>query len=567
MTRTTRIVALATAAYLVVTFVMLAPIANYRHLDNAVFGGDSRLNTWVLAWVSHAVLDGAPLFEANIFFPAHNALAYSEHLLGLAPLALPAYALTRNAALTYNLVWLLSYPACALAMFALAWRITEDALASWIGGVIYAFCFYRMLHGHAHLQLLWSCWLPLSLLLLERWWRGPSWPRLLALWIVVLLQVLTSWYLAIMVLLADGLLALWLLAGATGSSAPALDDYPTGRSGCGRRDARLAGRLPLYVSRRPERSKRSRCTGKHGCVARPVRAAAQHVARPVAGSTGSTAPAWIWGEKTLYLGYGALALAAIGLSTGWWRRVREPRSAADGASWTGYLTLLLIAALVFAFGPSASAMATRSFDWTPFGLLSLIPGLSLFRVPARFVQLMTLAIAVLAALGAATLHTRLGRRGRVLTLVLVPIMLGEWFLVDFPGGAPPAERIPPIYRQLARLPAKAVVSLPDYIGGPEWFAEADYEYYATAHWHPILNGYSRTEPPGYVQRMATISTFPSPESAAMLRTLGADYLVLHTKRYHENVESKVTAARISPDFSLAATAGSDYLFRVLQPSR
>ena len=117
----------------------------------------------------------------------------------------------------------------------------------------------------------------------------------------------------------------------------------------------------------------------------------------------------------------------------------------------------------------------------------------------------------------------------MLTLLLVPVMLAEWYLVDFPGGAPQAERVPSIYRQLARIPARAVVSLPEYIGGPEWFNEADYQYYATTHWHPIVNGYSRTEPPGYRERMAAISTFPSRESAETLRAIGADYVVLHTQ--------------------------------------
>jgi hypothetical protein len=566
MTRTTRVIALATAGYLAITVVMLAPIASYRHLDSALYGGDTRLNAWAIAWVDHAVLDGVSLFDANIFYPARNALAYTEHLIAIALLALPFYALTRNAALSYNVVWLLSYPACALAAFAIAWRVTKDAAASWIGGVIYAFCFYRMLHGHAHLQLLWSCWIPLSLLLLERWWREPTWPRMLALWTVVLLQILTSWYLAIMVLLADALLALWLSwrVPAHRSRWPAMTLQMCA--------AAASGALLLW----PIASRYTFLVGLNGQSAADALASRlgwrdlfvpplnTWLGQWLAGR-GSSAPAWIWGEKTLYLGYGALALAVVGVSNGWWRTSRSIRSA-DRTLWPGYFLLILSLALMLAFGPSASAIATRSFDWTPFGLLTLVPGLSLFRVPARFVQLVTLAIAMLAASGAATLHERLGRTGRVLTMLLVPLMLGEWFLVDFPGGAPQAERIPPIYRQLARLPVKAVVSLPDYIGGPEWFAEADYEYYATAHWHPILNGYSRTEPRGYIQRMAVISTFPSPESAAMLRALGADYLVLHTKRYRENVEPKVAAARASRDFSLAASAGSDYLFRVLPPT-
>jgi hypothetical protein len=101
------------------------------------------------------------------------------------------------------------------------------------------------------------------------------------------------------------------------------------------------------------------------------------------------------------------------------------------------------------------------------------------------------------------------------------------------------------------------------VGGSEWFTEADYQYYSTTHWHPIVNGYSRTEPSGYRERMTTIATFPSHESAVSLRAIGADYLVLHTKRYREGADTKVRAALSSVDFALAATAGPDYLFQVL----
>jgi hypothetical protein len=95
--------------------------------------------------------------------------------------------------------------------------------------------------------------------------------------------------------------------------------------------------------------------------------------------------------------------------------------------------------------------------------------------------------------------------------------------------------------------------------------EADYQYYATVHWHPIVNGYSRTEPPGYGKRMALISTFPSRDSADALRAIGADYLVLHTQRYREGADARIKAALASSDFTLTSQAGPDYLFHVLPP--
>jgi hypothetical protein len=191
-----------------------------------------------------------------------------------------------------------------------------------------------------------------------------------------------------------------------------------------------------------------------------------------------------------------------------------------------------------------------------------VPGLTLFRVPARFVQLATLALAVLSAAGAHTLHARFGMRGRALTILLIPLMLGEWYLVGFPGGAPQPDRIPTIYAQLARLPAHAVVSLPDYIGGPEWFEESDYQYYSTLHWHPIVNGYGRTEPPGYRERMARIETFPSRASADELRAIGADYLAFHAGRYAAGATAAIERTKSSAGFTLVGQAGSDYLFHV-----
>ena len=198
------------AGYVIIGVVMLAPITNYRHLGSATYGSDTRLTVWILAWINHVTLDGGALFDANVFYPAPNALAYAEHLLSISVFTLPTYALTRNPDLAYNIAWLLSYFTCALAAHALAWRVTRDHLASFVGGIAYAFCFYRMLHGHAHIQLLWACWIPLSFLLLERWWHRPSWPGIAMLWLVVLMQVLASWYLAIMVLIADAMLAVYL---------------------------------------------------------------------------------------------------------------------------------------------------------------------------------------------------------------------------------------------------------------------------------------------------------------------------------------------------------------------
>jgi hypothetical protein len=79
---------------------------------------DQELVAWILSWVAHSLTsDPARLFDANIFHPVGDALARSEHLLGLAPFALPVFALTGNPQITYNATVLLVVLVGALGTF------------------------------------------------------------------------------------------------------------------------------------------------------------------------------------------------------------------------------------------------------------------------------------------------------------------------------------------------------------------------------------------------------------------------------------------------------------------
>src|SRR5690348_2221686 len=54
--------------------------------------GDAELNEWILAWVAHQLpRDPLHLFEGNIFYPAHDTLAYSEPLIVPAVLGMPLW--------------------------------------------------------------------------------------------------------------------------------------------------------------------------------------------------------------------------------------------------------------------------------------------------------------------------------------------------------------------------------------------------------------------------------------------------------------------------------------------
>jgi hypothetical protein len=541
--------------YAVACRVMLAPIFNFNHPATASYVGDVRAFIWVLAWDNHAVLDGVPsLFNANKLYPLPNTLAYGEHLFGISLFTLPVYAITRNPVLAYNLVWLLCYVLTAAVGHFIAWRYTRDHLASLAAGMMGAFCFYRMHHGHGHLNLLWGFWIPLSFVAMERWTAKPTWTRL-AVWTgTVVLQALAAWYQAVLIAVADLLFLLWLFAverrrmplrtflrhGVAGLLVAFAVVWPFAR--------------PYFIlHQEPPSYSAGASADLVGWLVPPENTFAGQwlLARGVKGPWG---PRWIWGELTVYLGWVALILGAAGA-------VVSLRSSDENLRRSRFYIALGIFAAVLALGPSAREVASGTYGWSPFGLLSHVPGFSLFRIPARYTQFLNLALAVLAAVACAALHRRFGVAGRIVSVVAIAAFLAESYVVNMPGGQPQPAAIPPVYRHIATLPPGPVLSLPDYANTPSWFDEANYSYYSTAHWQPTVNGDSREWPAEFLALTARLKTFPAPDAALAMRDIGLRYVVVHAAQ--AGAAAMIEPATASDDYRLLARFDRDYLFAVV----
>ncbi len=155
---------------------------------------DGRLNAWILAWDAHALVrEPGRLFQAPIFHPLPDALAYSENLILLAVAGTPAL-LAGEPVLAYNLVFLACLLLSGLGTELLVRRVSGDRLAAWVGGACFAAGAYRwtrLAHLHAQATLL----LPFALLALDRFWERRTLRRALLLGLLVALQGLASVYL------------------------------------------------------------------------------------------------------------------------------------------------------------------------------------------------------------------------------------------------------------------------------------------------------------------------------------------------------------------------------------
>ena len=128
------------------TLVLTFPI--WVHPGSTSLGSDPDVHTfaWTLAWDTHALTSRPwPIFEANIFYPYHHTLAFSENLIGNALVAGPALRLTGNAVFAMNAVALASCVLCGVGSYVLARSIGVSSVAAVICGVVFAFTPARFL--------------------------------------------------------------------------------------------------------------------------------------------------------------------------------------------------------------------------------------------------------------------------------------------------------------------------------------------------------------------------------------------------------------------------------------
>jgi hypothetical protein len=147
------------------TVVLTYPVAFHAATTVPSDPGDPLLVTWLLGWNYHTLLAGrlSGYWDANMFYPMHNALALNDHFAFPALLGLPVYWLTRNLLVVYNVLILVSFALTGYAVFRLALYLVPSVAGAIFAGTAFAFTTYRFEHL-SHLDLLQTQWLPLIVL-------------------------------------------------------------------------------------------------------------------------------------------------------------------------------------------------------------------------------------------------------------------------------------------------------------------------------------------------------------------------------------------------------------------
>ena len=153
----------AAALYVALTFLLAYPLSVTAHRTLPADDPDGHLFMWTLAWDAHAfVHQPLSIFDANIFHPNRNSLAYSENLIGSAIFVAPVLWLTANPVLAVNIVSLLSCVLCGLGAYVLGRRVGLSPAAAVLTGLVFAFSpprFFRF----SQLHLTAVQWIPFAL--------------------------------------------------------------------------------------------------------------------------------------------------------------------------------------------------------------------------------------------------------------------------------------------------------------------------------------------------------------------------------------------------------------------
>jgi hypothetical protein len=157
------------------------------------------------------------------------------------------------------------------------------------------------------------------------------------------------------------------------------------------------------------------------------------------------------------------------------------------------------------------------------------------RAAARFGNLFLLAVAVLAAFGLAGLRRRLPARHAGLVVVGL-VILANVESLRAPLYYRRFEGIPAIYSLLAREPGRVVLAEVPFYPSQGVFENGKYVLNSTAHWRPLMNGYSGYIPESYRRNAAAFWYFPEAHAIEAMRRAGATHIMIHPDGFGNEAE-------------------------------
>jgi hypothetical protein len=503
----------AAGAGVALAVVMTWPLVLHLGSDIGKDTGDPLLETWQVAWIGHALLH-APLhlWQANTFWPYDDTLAFSDALVGYAPVGLFSQISPHAAVLGYNALFLFAYALAFLGAYLLARELGVRPVGAVAAGAAFAYAPWKLAQN-GHLHVLSSGGIPVALFLLLRGYRRRSPVTVLAGWLVVTWQMTLGFTLGLQLAYLLLVLAVVFLVAYRRSWLPRpgrglVVATVIGIGGFVLVSSLMARPYLRVVDAHPESRRIPDYVDSFSPRPRSFFAAPEE-SKPW-GRITSRARASLQApdEESLFPGLAVSVLVLFGIFCSVLSRKLR----------IGLAVGVVVCALL--------SLGLRDVDGldryvTPYRFLfDFAPGWDGVRTPGRINTLTSLGLALLAGAGvcvvARILEQRRGVRfGHVATGALVVVILLE-------GLGPLAHPRVPAPPAAVRLEAAPQLHLP-----AGFRDDLRYSYFTTAGFPATVNGAGGFDPDGYDALRKEIAAFPDQRSVAALRRLGVRTVLLH----------------------------------------
>lgn len=463
--------------YTILSIILTYPVAFSK--NEIPGGGDAYLFLWAFWWIKKALLSlSNPFYTTYEFYPDGVSLAFTTLSLFNAIVSVPMqsiFGLTGS----YNILWICTFILSGFGTFLLVKYLTEDRMASFISGLIFAFCPYHFAHALGHMNLTTMQWIPFYVLFLIKTLRenrlsnsiyGSMFLFFTALsdyHYLVFAMGFTILYLIYYELIEKdlfrintlrkiGLMALFFGLAIAPFIFPMIRELLNAKSGyiyAGGFSDYSADLLGFFIPSQFHPFFRN--------LALPI----------YANFSGNV------GEYTVFIGYTVMALSIIAYIK-------------DKSKETRFWTSSVLIFLVLSLGPVLHINGVTNITLKgheiylplPYAVLMHIPLISIARVPSRWDVLVVLSFAVLSGYGLKYIFNCIGKNRPFLFVIITLLILFEFLAIPYPMSS---ARVPNFYSQIANENEDyAILELPYN----QYLYTNLYIYYQTLHQKRLVNG-------------------------------------------------------------------------------
>jgi hypothetical protein len=512
------------------------------HLGDFATGlGDELVIAWIQSWVIHALsTNPLSLFNANILYPYHNTLAYSDAFLTGSLFSFILTDIIGQPIAANNMSLIISLAFDGFSLYLLTYYLTKDFFAALFSGLLFIFS-PAILSFSAHLQILAVGLVPLAILFFLLFVEKFKTKYLVLSLLCFLLQSYNSFLPGYFIVFSLVIILLYrwfenkkktkqlfskkniilVLLTLLFLFPVALPYYQVSKEFHYVRDIRDT----IHFALQPEDLLYPGDTTrlKNVLLTLPTNKYSQG---------NEFKPGYLGVVFTLITIFVFIYLIKNWKSTRWLER--------------SFLTISLCG-LILSLGPLLHLGRQTIHHPFPIPLpyilfYYMIPGFQGLRNTQRWEMLFILATATLIGLVFAQITTRFKFKKKFIIYILLTMgVIAEFYPITF-VKVPQKKDFPQVYSWMATTPKDSTfIEMPIYNWNDTPYVEQELlrEYYGTENFRRIVNGYSGFSPPPWQDFILDMhNEFPNAKSVKTIHSMGVDYIIVNSNDYNVGYKAK-----------------------------